>query len=257
MKNRFNFLSVAILFIVLSITSCGTQKEGEKVVDEFIVSYNLKDFEKIKQLTKSDIADLMKKFVESHYEKYGEIESYDKYKTNIFTNNQNTGVDLSYKCKYSKSDETIYIKFTVIEDGDEHKIVSFNFSQNKENIDSLESNYKKAKDVGLLYYNHLKKDKLDEITSLLDNKRIIEAGNKEAFFNFIKDRQEYYGEIKSYTIHNYTNTVTDDLPTFIIIYDCITNKGSLVEEISFIKEGDNFKIFNYRYAGTYDELINQ
>jgi len=256
MKIKFNLLAVVILFVIVSITSCGSANKAEEVVDVFVESYNLNDFEKIKQITMTEISELMKEFTQGHFEKYGKIESYDKYNTKIFTNDKNSGVTLSYKCKYSKSDKDIFIKFVVVKEGEGYKLASFDFNTNRDIIDNLEENYEKAKAVGTSYYLHLKTGEIDKITSLLDQKRILDAGNKEAFFKFIKDRQDYYGKITNSSIHNYTNKIVDDLPAFVIIYDCATEKGKLIEEISFVKDGDDFKIYNYRYASTLEELQN-
>ena len=251
---KLNLLAIVSIAIVLSFSSCETVEKSEKVVDEFYDLYIIKDFAGTKSLSSSNINSLIEEIAKNHYDAYGEIISWEKYNTEVFSNSENTGAKLYFKCKYAETDDILYEKFTIIEDGDEYKIAGFIFDKNKDIIDNEEENYLNAKNIGKQYYEYLINDELDNISSLMDNKFIIDAGNEESFYTFINNRQDYYGNIISFSVNKYVTNTIDEQPVFIIVYDCITEHGSLVEELSIIKRNDEFKIYNYRYSDTFEGL---
>jgi hypothetical protein len=257
MKQKFSFFTLAILIAILSFSSCNSQDNSPKgLVDEFYEAYNLEDFVAIKLQANAQIADLMKDLVENHYENYGEILSWEQYKSKDFSNDNNEGVILNYKCKYKKNEDDIFVKFIITKDEDEYKIAAFTFNKNQDIIDNFDENYEKAKEIGATYYEYLLNGKFNKITELLDEERIIKPEYEDMFFGFIENRQEYFGKVTSYSINNYSTEVQENLPVFVIIYDCVTDNGEIVEELSFIKRGNEFKIIDYRYAESLDYLMN-
>ena len=254
MKIKTNVFAIAIIVAILSLSSCKTANESEKIVNDFYEAYNYKDFKTIKNISNPQIGDLMEEFAENHYDKFGEILSWEKYNSEVFNANEKISTELYYKCKYSKTDDFLFVKFTVLEDNDEYRIDGFTYDKNQDIIDNSEENYQDAKETGITFYKYIMNNELDAIAELFDQEYIIDEGNEENFHLSINNRQDYYGNIKSYSISTFSTKVIDDLPVFIIIYDCVTDNGNLIEEISFIKRGSEFKIINYRYADSFETL---
>ena len=188
MKYKPIFIAVAILFAFLSFSSCnsagGGGSEEEKFVEQFYEAFNIEDFVKIKLLTHTQIADAVYELVQDHYEKYGKVETFTQYKSDSFSNDENTGVTLFYKCKYENESENIFVKFVLIEVDDEYKIANFTFNKNQDYIENIEEYYQDAKKVGITFYEYLINDNLKDISTLLDRETLIDGDYEEDFFEY-------------------------------------------------------------------------
>lgn len=248
---------ILILFLslgVIGISSC--TKKSEKLIDGFFESFNNKDFSEIGNLAYEDKSEMLEALTESLYESLGEVESYEKYSFNTNIDGGTKVVELYYKLEVEKEDKTVYMKFDVIDEkGKDLKIKAIVYSTNKKFIDNYNDNKVKALETVEEYYEYLEDDDDESIYDMLSDDIINEEATVNMFFEFIVSRRDYYGRIEELNYSHSRSEFYDGKAHFSVYYICESDSGKeFIEEISVVEEGNEFKIFNYRYAHNFQEL---
>ena len=250
MKHKSKFLfAVILLFSILSFTSCSNfEKEAEVKAEEFIESFNNQDFDKIASFSEN-VLELSKKLNKS----YPKLDTYSKYNTKITEEGKDKQIIFHYKCTAAdKSD--IYLEIVIKKTDNEYIVNSINFDTSKEWFENNELLLEQAEETGEAYYKFLNDDKLNNISTLLDKKLIIESGQEETFIALLENKTVSLGKIKEHKQVKILSDLMDEIPAVILIYECKTDKSTFYEELNLIKREDGFKIINYRNAKTIEEL---
>ncbi len=249
MKQKTFFL----LFFALSLIFVQACIKAGKLSEKFYDAYNNKDYSTIEQLSHKDAGDFMKNLMKGHFKQYGKVESFKQYNVHTYTKNGTQITNISYKCNYEKTDKTIYekIKFVKNDNGD-LKILAFIYSPVQAFVDNYENYKEEALNTAEDFHNYLSDDDIDKITSMLDDK-----SNKDLFIEILNNKRNYYGKIKQWsweaTETNYNSE--KEKPIVKNIYKCSTDKDKeYFEEIWLIKTNDDFKIYDYYFADTYENL---
>ena len=251
MKHKLNFLfAIILLFSFFSFTSCSNfEKEAEAKAEEFIELFNNQDFDKIASFSEN-VLESSKKLNKS----YSKLDTYSKYNTKITDKGKDKQIIFHYKCTTAEKSD-IYLEIVIKKTDNEYIVNSINFDTNKEWFENHELLLEQAEETGESYYKFLNDDKLNNISTLLDKKLIIESGQEEAFIALLEYKTGLLGKIKEHKQVKILSELMDEIPAVILIYECKTDKSTFYEELNLIKREDGFKIINYKNAETIEELL--
>ncbi len=252
MKKTVFYLGIFSLLIMF-IACTGNQ---EKVVDEFVDAFNKEDESAMKDLFHSKIDDEMVDFAKVIKEEVGDIENHSKYAFNKSTNNGETVTQLYYECEVSETSKTVYFMFTLRDDDGTDKIASILYSTNKDYVDNY-SDYKEDVLAIMEEYFDARAETDDQKTiSLLDEEFTNNEEITELFLEYVEAKEEYYGKTEDHKFEFINSELVDGIPYFYAIYSCETdNRESIAEAYTLRMLDEEFKIYDYRYAESLDELF--
>ncbi len=254
MKTQKIFLGILAVLIILFVTGC--QFRLQKSTKEFIEAYNNQDMQSIAQMTLPDFAENIKKLSENMYAEQGKISDYKFISTGFSSKNGNKKSYLIYECSTEKSDIKNFFRINFIQkngSGSDPNIIGFFFSNDKEFIENIDLYDEQASAVMDKFYNALINGQKEDIFILLDKKSFPDD-KLEDFISILNKEEEYYGKIKEYSV-NSTESYIDDGKTFVIkLIECTTESGIHYDEITFVKSGNDFKIYYYRVRENIDEF---
>ncbi len=241
-----------IIVIILQACKVSVLDGAKKSAEKFFETFNNQDIGEMYTVYMGNYADEAEKLLDS----LGEITDYQLYKNKI-TPDDGLGAtaELYYACKMKNLQDTMYFYFNVYQEGKLFFIGSLEFNPDKDFISNFQENYDKAQAVCKEYYNFIYNDDLESIKTLLDEKT-ISSEMSEYFLIFVKNRQEYYGKPKNFTLLSHKTSTRDNEPIFIITYKCETDGTTSVmfEEITLIRRNGEYKIIDDKYADTQHEL---
>ncbi len=249
-----------ILFISFFIISCNSSessssKKKNSLIEKFYKAYNENNFEKIADISVKSISEQLKKLVTDNFNTLGKNKSHIQYSKKYIKKSGTKTLVLSYKCKYEKTDATIYEKFFI--DTKKNKISSFVYSGDKNFIDNYENYSKEATEVATNYYDHIIDNDFSILNDILDKQTNFGDSITEKYIQVIKNRRASYGKIISYSQIDINTFFNKGKITIIQRFECKTNKDKKVyEELRLIYLDGKFKIYDYYYAPDYKTLIS-
>ncbi len=111
MKHKLNFLTVVtFLFAILFFASCTNfEDKAEAKAEVFFETFNNEDFDELANMLDNELASLFKEYniASMLNDYYGEIESFEKYNSEIL--NSEDEIAFYYKAKCKKQDDDIFI----------------------------------------------------------------------------------------------------------------------------------------------------
>ena len=196
-------------------------------------------------------SDYLVNFIKEHYKEYGKVTEYKKYSNDTKIKGNVKTTSLNFRCKFEKSDQTVYEKLIFVETADgEFLIKALIYSSKQWFIDDYDSFIEKSEETAQKYYEINENETYSKLAGILDDKDLAEL-----FEEVINDRVEYYGKTTKHSLLSTSAILKDDQPIVIQRYECETDQNMTVyEEFWFVRIGEEFLINDYYYAGTLEAL---
>ncbi len=107
--------------------------------------------------------------------------------------------------------------------------------------------------MGDQFYGYLQNDDYNSIITMLD-KEALSKYTKEEWLELFVSRNRFFGSMKSYKNTGFHTNTLNGLQIAKLNYEVDNLNGVVYEEIEFVKRGNDYKIFTYRFAPDLAEL---